>query len=338
MIGEGLSQTAPYWATPIEATAVHLTGVRVAVHCPEVVEERILDSILYAPAIASGPGHYRYGIVRAVGPGGYLKSGQRDPMQVQVGDRVFIGRHVSGEEFQMPWGEACWVVLEDDIVGKLVPYTGGLNPPVDADRQWEIQPFADRVLVEHHPSPPIGFKDFARHIEAAEKRIVLPSAYITCERGTIVARGPGWRNDQGVTLPMESEPGQTIYFAGDTGQLVRLAGHHYWMMREDEIEAVEDVPSMPGNYTEMIIEWAATENRPWLDLYGERMATMRQPEFRVTQIGPWHYVEVTEGVSEFIPGQGRVTKRETREYYDAACRHPRVRTENLMAAHLDSRP
>ncbi len=235
-----------YWPTPLGEDTLTMLHGRVAVHVPEQQPEELrtdryehlgpmMAGALVAPHTASGPGHYRRGIVRAVGLGAILETGARDTSPLSVGDVVLIGKHVHGEEFSMPDGETVWVILEDDVVAKLVPFQNGLNPPVDAARTWELEPLADRVLLDYHREPP-----------PSEGVIEAPETYYAAVTGTVLAVGPGWKNAKGVYLPMESRPGQLVYFPGDTGQVVNLAGYAYFMVREDEILAVKHIPAVRG--------------------------------------------------------------------------------------------
>ncbi len=233
-----------YWPTVLGDVTLTMLQGRVAVHIPEVQPEELRTDryedlgplkagALVAPATASGPGHYRRAIVRATGLGARLKDGRRDDCPVRVGDLVFIGRDVAGEEVVMADGEIVWIILEDDIVARLVPYRHGLNPPVDAAGTWELEPLADRVFVEYHREPDPDDSDL----------IVQPETYYAAVSGTVLAVGPGWKGKTGRYLPMEVRPGDTIYFGGDAGQHVNLAGHIYWMLREDEeIMAVAEIP------------------------------------------------------------------------------------------------
>lgn len=91
----------------------------------------------------------------------------------------------------------------------------------------KIRPTADRVLVKRH--------------EAGDKSkggIILPdNAKEKPRRGTIVAMGPGRRNDDGTTVPMSIHLNETVLFTPYAGSEVQgMDG--YVLLNESDILAV----------------------------------------------------------------------------------------------------
>jgi len=92
----------------------------------------------------------------------------------------------------------------------------------------KIRPLDDRVVVEP--------------IEAEERTaggIVLPdSAKERPQRGTVVAVGPGVRDESGKLRPLDVKVGDKVLFGKYSGQTVKVGDHEYLVMREEDVFAV----------------------------------------------------------------------------------------------------
>lgn len=91
-----------------------------------------------------------------------------------------------------------------------------------------FRPLHDRVLV--------------RRLEAEEKTaggIIIPdTAKEKPQQGEVIATGPGERNEQGQTTPMDVQPGDTVLFAKWGGTEVTVDGEDYLIMKESDIMGV----------------------------------------------------------------------------------------------------
>ncbi|XP_018567272.1 10 kDa heat shock protein, mitochondrial-like [Anoplophora glabripennis] len=68
--------------------------------------------------------------------------------------------------------------------------------------------------------------------------IVLPENQKTrVLRGTVVAVGPGQRNDNGQKIPMTVKPGDYVILPDYGGARIEMDGEHYFMFRENDILA-----------------------------------------------------------------------------------------------------
>jgi len=95
--------------------------------------------------------------------------------------------------------------------------------------EMKLKPLADRVIVE-----PIEEQD------VTAGGIVLPeTAKEKPQKGTVVAVGPGKRDEQGNVIPMEVKPNDVVLYARYGGTEVKLSSNHTVMvMRESDILAV----------------------------------------------------------------------------------------------------
>jgi chaperonin GroES len=88
-----------------------------------------------------------------------------------------------------------------------------------------IKPLSDRVLV--------------KRIEQEEKTVsglIIPdTAKEKAQTGSVIAVGPGRRDDAGKIIPMAVKVGDTIYFGKYAGT---DAGNDYLIVKEDEILGV----------------------------------------------------------------------------------------------------
>jgi chaperonin GroES len=92
----------------------------------------------------------------------------------------------------------------------------------------KVRPLHDRVIVER--------------IEDTEQRIgaiVIPdSAKEKPQQGKIVAAGNGRIEKDGRVTPLDVKAGDTILFGKYAGQEIKIAGHEYFIMREEEVLGV----------------------------------------------------------------------------------------------------
>ena len=91
-----------------------------------------------------------------------------------------------------------------------------------------VRPLHDRIIVER--------------LEEEEQRIggiIIPdTAKEKPQQGRVIAAGGGKTTDEGKRLPMDVKAGDTILFGKYSGQEIKLDGHEYLIMREDEVLAV----------------------------------------------------------------------------------------------------
>ncbi len=91
-----------------------------------------------------------------------------------------------------------------------------------------IRPLHDRVL--------------ARRIEQEEEvrgGIIIPdTAKEKPQEAEVVAAGPGKLNDSGDRSPIDVKSGDRILIGKYSGSEIKLNGHEYVILREDEILAV----------------------------------------------------------------------------------------------------
>lgn len=91
-----------------------------------------------------------------------------------------------------------------------------------------LRPLSDRVILR---------RDDAESV--SEGGIVIPDvAKEIPARGTIVAVGPGKRNDRGEFTPLSVEVGDKVLFAKYAGEKVEHDGEELTMLREADVMAV----------------------------------------------------------------------------------------------------
>jgi chaperonin GroES len=92
----------------------------------------------------------------------------------------------------------------------------------------KIRPLHDRVIVER--------------LEAEERSaggIIIPdTAKEKPQEGKVIAVGKGKRKEDGNLIPMEVKEGDRILFSKYAGSEVKIDGHDYIIMREDDILGV----------------------------------------------------------------------------------------------------
>lgn len=88
-----------------------------------------------------------------------------------------------------------------------------------------IKPLGDRVVVE-----PIEQE------EVTAGGIVLPdTAKEKPQQGTVIAAGPGARDENGNRIPMDVKVGDRILFAKYAGTEIKMDGKKFLILRESDI-------------------------------------------------------------------------------------------------------
>lgn len=147
-----------------------------------------LSSGLFAPETAAGPGYYRYGEIVAVGPGNRKTNGERDPVEVKVGDVCLFGRYVSGDEILI--GQTCPWCIGAKQVRQAGPYEASSNVLVDcercagtgeADAEWFTIMREDDVVAIEEPSGtlrPLFDRLLVQHVPEVGKSMLCPSCAV----------------------------------------------------------------------------------------------------------------------------------------------------------------
>lgn len=92
-----------------------------------------------------------------------------------------------------------------------------------------FRPLGDRVLVEPLPAE-----------TKTRAGIIIPdTASEKPTRGTVVAVGPGRRDEDGRLLPMDVTAGDTVLYGKWSGTEVRISGKDYVILKETDIFGVE---------------------------------------------------------------------------------------------------
>ena len=93
-----------------------------------------------------------------------------------------------------------------------------------------IKPLGNRVVVE-----PIEQE------EVTSGGIVLPeTAKEKPQKGTVLAIGPGDRDEEGKRIPMDVNEGDTVLFAKYSGTEIKLDGKKVLILRESDLLAIVD--------------------------------------------------------------------------------------------------
>lgn len=93
----------------------------------------------------------------------------------------------------------------------------------------KIKPLQDRILVER--------------VEEEEKvgGIIIPdTAKEKPQKGTIIAVGPGRKDENGKLISIELKKGDTVLFNKYAGTEIKVEGKEYLLMREDDVMALVD--------------------------------------------------------------------------------------------------
>ncbi|PJF44559.1 MAG: co-chaperone GroES [Phototrophicales bacterium] len=100
---------------------------------------------------------------------------------------------------------------------------------VESKLTVKLRPLADRVIVE------------PKEVEEtfAGGQLVLPeTAKEKPQQATVIAVGPGRRDEDGEYIPLDVKEGDTILFAKYAGTEVKIHGVKYLILKESDILAV----------------------------------------------------------------------------------------------------
>jgi chaperonin GroES len=93
-----------------------------------------------------------------------------------------------------------------------------------------VRPVHDRIIVQR-------LEEGEQHIGG----ILIPdTAKEKPQQGTVIAAGNGKRNDDGKRVALDVKAGDLILFGKYSGQEIKLDGHDYLIMKEDEVLAVNE--------------------------------------------------------------------------------------------------
>ncbi len=92
-----------------------------------------------------------------------------------------------------------------------------------------FRPLGDRVLVEPLPA----------ETKTRAGLIIPDTASEKPTRGTVVAVGPGRRDEDGRLLPMDVMAGDTVLYGKWSGTEVKISGKDYVILKETDIFGVE---------------------------------------------------------------------------------------------------
>ena len=99
-------------------------------------------------------------------------------------------------------------------------------------KKLSLKPLADRVLVK--PAQIQGEKKLASGIilpASAEKEKLMS--------GTVVAVGPGKRDDSGKRVPLDVKVGDEIVFKKPWDEPLKINGEEYFVLSESEISLIQ---------------------------------------------------------------------------------------------------
>jgi len=89
---------------------------------------------------------------------------------------------------------------------------------------------------------PLGDRVLLKRSDPAEKTkggiIIPPSAQEKVTEGTVLAVGPGTRNDRGERVALDVEAGQTVIFGRYAGTDIKVDGEECLVVRIDDVLAV----------------------------------------------------------------------------------------------------
>lgn len=94
-----------------------------------------------------------------------------------------------------------------------------------AKSELGVRPLHDRILVRR----------MAEDEKTAGGLFIPDTAKEKPQRGEIVAAGKGRVTEDGKTLPLEVKAGDRILFGKYAGTEIKLDGHEYIMMREEDV-------------------------------------------------------------------------------------------------------
>jgi chaperonin GroES len=119
--------------------------------------------------------------------------------------------------------------------GKLLPEfsLGGRTMAKKTDStltKINIRPLADRVVVEPIEEEEVTF---------AGGKLVLPeTAKEKPQKGTVLAVGPGRKDDDGKVVPMDVKEGDVVLYAKYAGTEIKMEGKKYLILKESDILAI----------------------------------------------------------------------------------------------------
>ncbi len=100
-----------------------------------------------------------------------------------------------------------------------------------AKNEMGVMPLGDRVLVRPLSAEEAG--------AVTSFGLIIPdSAKEKPEQGTVVAVGPGRRNEKGERAPLDVKPGDRVYFKKPWDEPIKIKGVEYYIVSEVEITLV----------------------------------------------------------------------------------------------------
>jgi chaperonin GroES len=100
--------------------------------------------------------------------------------------------------------------------------------PTPQEITMSLRPLNDRIAVKR--SEP--------ELKTASGIVIPDSAGEKPEQGTVIAVGPGKRNDKGDFTPLSVKAGDRILFGKYSGQTIKLDGDEILVIREEDVLAV----------------------------------------------------------------------------------------------------
>lgn len=91
-----------------------------------------------------------------------------------------------------------------------------------------IKPLADRILIEPAEA----------EVKTSTGIYIPDNAKEKPQKGTVVAAGPGVKNDQGVAIALEVKVGDVVLYGKYSGTEITVDGKDYLIVRESDILAV----------------------------------------------------------------------------------------------------
>ena len=92
----------------------------------------------------------------------------------------------------------------------------------------KVRPLHDRILVRR----------VSEDTKTAGGIIIPDSAKEKPQKGEVIATGNGRITQDGKTIPLEIKAGDTVLFGKYSGTELKLEGHEYLMMREEDVLGV----------------------------------------------------------------------------------------------------
>jgi chaperonin GroES len=93
-----------------------------------------------------------------------------------------------------------------------------------------IRPLADRVVIEAADEEEVTF--------AGGKLILPETAKEKPQKGVILAIGPGRKDEDGKTIPMDVKEGDSVLYAKYAGTEIKFEGRKLLILKETDILAV----------------------------------------------------------------------------------------------------